>query len=77
MEDCLLKWFQQHRAEDIPISGRMLYEKSTELAAHRGMEYFSASSGWLNKFKVRNGVDPETVRDWKQTYISICTERHF
>lgn len=87
VEDCLLQWFRQHRAEGIPISGPMLCEKATELAGRLGVENFSASSGWLHKFKGRHGischnvcgesksVDPETVRDWKETRLKELTSK--
>ena len=85
LEDCLLQWFQQHRAEGIPISGPVLCEKANELAARFGVEDFHASTGWLHKFKVRHGigsksvcgesksVDVNTVREWKKTRLRKLT----
>ena len=30
LKDCMLQWFQQHRAEETPISGLVLCEKANE-----------------------------------------------
>ena len=61
LKDYLLQWFQQHRAEGIPISGPVLCEKVNELAARFSVEDFHASTRWLHKFKVRHGIGSKSV----------------
>lgn len=51
------KWFQQQRAEGNPVSGPLLREKA--LWFHQKMqvkESFTASQGWLSRFKARHGI---------------------
>lgn len=79
LETLLLEFFNQSRASNMPISGPILMEQAKELALKLEIdEEFVASSGWLHKFKKRNGisqkmisgesaaVNDETVDVWKK-----------
>jgi len=53
----LLQWFNQKRAEGIPVSGPMCTHKAKLFHEALGLEgNFSASSGWLTRFKQRHGI---------------------
>lgn len=82
METNLVDWFKQHRAAGMPISGPILTAKAKELANKMNLpDEFTASAGWLQKFKLRYGitykrvcgesgaVDPETVSAWREDML--------
>lgn len=57
LEDQLLEWYNESRAQGFHVSGPMIAAKAQEL--HKELGYtdnFSASNGWLDRFKVRNGI---------------------
>jgi hypothetical protein len=54
LETVIFTWYQQARASNIPIDGTILREKAKIIAAQLNMYYFSVSSGWLSRFKVRH-----------------------
>ena len=45
------------RSKNIPISGPMLQTKALIIAKHFEIENFKASNGWLEKFKLRHGIE--------------------
>lgn len=57
METKLYKWFLKQRERHVTVTSHMLKEKALQLyAKHYGDNKFSASRGWINKFKKRHGV---------------------
>ena len=56
LETALLLWFNQVREKKIPLTGNILREKAKKFAHDLGIEGFSASDGWLGKFRKRNGI---------------------
>lgn len=57
LEDKLLEWYNECRAQGGYVSGPMIAVKAQEL--HKELGYtdnFTASNGWLDRFKVRNGI---------------------
>lgn len=56
VDQALLKWFQQQRALNLPISGPILKIKAEILAKHLGVENFVCSNGWLTRFKERHRI---------------------
>lgn len=72
VDDALYLWFKQKRAEGVPISGPLLMEKAKEFHAMLNIkEEFSASSGWLSRFKKRHGIREISVQGEK---LSANTE---
>jgi len=55
IEDAMLKWIHRARDHNLPVSGPLIQEKAKEFAQELGLE-FHGSSGWLHKFKMRNGI---------------------
>ncbi|XP_050064482.1 tigger transposable element-derived protein 4-like [Aphis gossypii] len=55
IEDAMLKWIHKARDHNLPVSGPLIQEKAKEFAQELGLE-FHGSSGWLHKFKMRNGI---------------------
>ena len=54
VNDKVYEFFLQCRKQNVPVSGVLLKEKATLIAAELGdYDDFSASNGWLEKFKTR------------------------
>jgi hypothetical protein len=52
----LFTWYQQAWASNIPIDGTTLREKAKTIAAQLNIDNFSASNGWVSRFKDRHGL---------------------
>lgn len=85
LEDKLLEWYNESRAQGGYVSGPMISVKAQEL--HKELGYtdtFTASNGWLDRFKVRNGIklcglrevktesDVNAVAPFKTELESLC-----
>jgi hypothetical protein len=53
LESALAAWFMQACDSYASIEGTHLKEKVSHIAAHLGIANFSASSGWIDRFKQR------------------------
>lgn len=58
VEEAILMWFKERRAQNIPIDGPIIQEKARIFANSLGIssELFNASEGWLSNFKQRNSI---------------------
>jgi hypothetical protein len=54
LETVLFTWYQQARASNIPIDGTTLREKAKIIASQLNIDNFSASNGWVSRFKDRH-----------------------
>ncbi|XP_051166595.1 jerky protein homolog-like [Leptopilina boulardi] len=57
LDQAMLTWFHQQRANNIPISGPIAKAKASSFAEELGIEDFKASEGWLDKFKQRHNTN--------------------
>ena len=64
VESAILKWFSNVREQNVPVSGPILLAKAEEFAKKLEVENFRASTGWLERFKERNGI----------TFKKVCGE---
>lgn len=83
IEQALLIWLKFARSQNVPVSSLILKEKALEIAAEMGHTEFSASNGWMDRFKSRhnlcfkkmNGesasVDPETSEKWRTEALKL------
>jgi len=63
LDAAMLIWFNQKRAEGIPISGQMCIEAAKTFHENLGIkESFNASSGWMTRFKQRHGIRQLTIQ---------------
>ena len=62
LDDGLLMWLKQARGQNLPVSGDLLKEKAMKLAELMHITDFTASEGWLDKFKKRHGITFKTVQ---------------
>ena len=65
------KWYECCKRKKIPISGPRLQNKALEIAKSLQIEEFTASNGWLNRFKKRHvpfmkhlETNEEAVQEW-------------
>lgn len=66
LEDKLFEWYNECRAKGDYVSGPMISLKAQTL--HKELGYtdsFTASNGWLDRFKVRNGIKLCGLREVK------------
>ncbi|GBN54459.1 Tigger transposable element-derived protein 4 [Araneus ventricosus] len=56
MNEAFLEWFKTVRAKKISVSGSMNQHKAKELEDPLGIENFSASDLWLDRFRIRNNI---------------------
>ncbi|XP_069710975.1 tigger transposable element-derived protein 4 [Phaenicophaeus curvirostris] len=56
LEEALVRWCRLARRLAVPLSGAMLRLKANDLAQRLGHGEFRCSSGWLDRFKARNGL---------------------
>jgi transposase-like protein len=74
--EALFLWFVQMRDKGSPISGPILQAKALEFHKHfnEGEEKFTASIGWLDRWKKRFGVRNLNITgDCKCTYFLSMT----
>jgi len=60
IEHAMTEWMKRVSDYNLPISGPLIQEKAAEFAKNLGLK-FQASSGWLEKFKSRNGIVEKIV----------------
>ncbi|XP_013775709.1 tigger transposable element-derived protein 6-like [Limulus polyphemus] len=84
LNEQVFEWFCNARSKDIPITGKLIQEKAVMLSVELGLDDFSASNGWLDRFQKRHNiscsvlsgegasVNEETVNDWCSRLESMC-----
>ncbi|XP_066157788.1 tigger transposable element-derived protein 6-like [Euwallacea fornicatus] len=65
------EWFVKARNKNFPISGPIIRSKAKELAEKMGYQDFRASSGWLEKFRIRHNI---TFRSISGEAATVNTE---
>jgi predicted DNA-binding protein YlxM (UPF0122 family) len=86
LDQKVYEWFVIQRSKNIPISGPLIQEQARQIRQQLGAantDDFKASNGWLEKFRIRHGiqyrticgesasVDIATVDEWKNRLSSI------
>ncbi|KAH6946341.1 hypothetical protein HPB50_012870 [Hyalomma asiaticum] len=61
LEDALVMWIKQVRSQNLPLSGTIIAAKTREFATKMALGEFSASDGWLSRFKERQGLTFKTA----------------
>ncbi|XP_067120346.1 tigger transposable element-derived protein 4-like [Centruroides vittatus] len=75
VEDALVCWLKKIRSSNLPISRPILKQKAMEIAGVLGVETdFSASDGWLERFKGRHGVTFKKLCGEKESVDMISVE---
>ena len=83
----LFLWFQQKLSQGARLSGPLLKQKATELAAAEGTE-FTPSDGWLSRWKSRHNIaykkeqgekqnaDFPAAQQWKQHIVPAILQAY-
>ena len=86
IEELVLKWLTYARSRNVPISGLFLKEKAIGISREMGVLEFSASNGWIERFKERHKfsfkkicckavmVNYSQVSDWKDSSLKDVLE---
>lgn len=81
LEEALLRWITDARNAQLPLSGPLICQQAERFAAKMSIDSFSASEGWLARFKERHGlafrnvcgekgaVDEHCVDNWRTTVL--------
>ena len=58
LDKMLIIWFKQERSKGLPLSGPLVQAKALHywVGLHPGEDTFTASEGWLHRWKKRHGV---------------------
>ena len=85
INEATYEWYQKARLKNIPVTGPMLQEKAKQASEELGDSEFTASNGWLDRFKKRfnikskvisgeaGGVREETVTSWQERLPNILS----
>jgi hypothetical protein len=86
LETILKNWFIQARRSHVSISGPILQERARQVANSLGIADFTASTGWLDRFKTRHSliykkqicgesksVNPDLPTDWKNQISALTS----
>uniref|UniRef100_V5G286 Tigger transposable element-derived protein 4 n=1 Tax=Anoplophora glabripennis TaxID=217634 RepID=V5G286_ANOGL len=72
VEDALLEWFTIVTGCGVQVIGPMLHGKAEDLARKLGHEEFTATDGWLNRWKGRHTIKFQSLwRKGKCKYGSV------
>jgi hypothetical protein len=74
LESVLSAWFKQAHECNASIDGTQLKEKHPTSLSMLEPETFSASNGWINRFKHRNKIFYRTLSGWSTTVDSETGE---
>ncbi|XP_022230707.2 tigger transposable element-derived protein 3 [Drosophila obscura] len=63
IDELCFSWFNTARSENIRLSGQGVRTKAREIAQHLGYAGFSASDGWLQKWRKRHNIIFNSTRE--------------
>lgn len=88
IDEAILKWVTTARNKNLPLSGTLIREKAKEFAVALGRDDFSASVGWLDKFKKRHNIvqkslcgesasaDLQTADEWQKNVLPTLISQY-
>eukprot|EP00794_Sanderia_malayensis_P001774 gene1774-biopygen1618 len=88
LDKAVYAWFQNTRANNVPVSGVILKNKGLEFATSLHLPDFRASDGWLDRWKARHNVTfryvsgeeksctQEMTAPWEETYLPTILSRY-
>jgi hypothetical protein len=74
LESVLFMWYQQAQASNIPVDGTILRGKAKMMAAQLNIENFTASNGWIARFKDQHGLVYKKLAGESAAVYSESTE---
>ena len=61
IDECLLRWFREARAQNIPINDGLLAAKGEDFAKPLGIVDFKCSESWIEHFKAHHAISVKQV----------------
>ena len=61
IDDALLLWFKQARSQNITVNGPILMAKANSLAKDFGNDAFTATTGFIDRWKIRHAIGMKKV----------------
>ena len=86
LNEQVFKWVCEKHSPMFPLSGKFIQERAREIAEDMGYEDFSASNGWLDRFRTRyniafgtlsgesGDVNESVVEDWSSRLPDITKD---
>ncbi|GIZ02793.1 major centromere autoantigen B [Caerostris extrusa] len=62
IEGKLLQWLEYMREHDLNVNGYLLRQQAMAIAKELGCSQFTASNGWIERFKSRHGIFWKTFK---------------
>ena len=69
LEQVLLQWHKQIRSQNVQVNGLLMKEKAIEIAKNLDISNFSASDGWLSRFKERHSIAFKTIQGYFKLFF--------
>jgi len=69
VEESLLRWFQQARNLNVPVSNSILEKKAIKLALQLGVDNFRPTIGWMTRWKT------DSTCDFKGSTVNGCKKQ--
>ena len=88
VENAINEWFDAMRSHGQPLTGSLIRPKALEFANALGVEDFTASEGWLSRWKKRKGIvwkrahgeaasaNVQNAEEWIRTELRGILERY-
>lgn len=77
IDEAVFLWFSQERQKGVPISGPLIQEKALQLnKLMNGDSAFTASNGWLDRWKKRHGIRQLTISGEKLSADTASAEEY-
>lgn len=78
LDDALFVWFSEQRDRGVPLSGPILQEKALSLnkMIPNGDPTFTASQGWLDRWKHRHGIRQLTITGESLSSDVVASEKY-
>ena len=66
LKEAITKWFVQQRSCGVKVRGIAIQDAAQKLARHMGITDFTASDGWLWRFRNRHGIGNKVLHGKQQ-----------
>ena len=61
IDESVYEWYKQQRSVGVPIRGTDLQDAADRFAKHLNIQNFTASNGWLFRFRSRHGISNRKI----------------
>ena len=61
IDESVYEWYKQQRSVGVPVRGTDLQDAANRFAKHLNIQNFTASNGWLFRFRSRHGISNRKI----------------